>query len=449
MLRSLLHALPMASLTRATLAGLRSRWSSSLLRRPLSSSSASSSPSSTSDDDTYDVVVVGGGGVGTALACLLAQSDKMRRYRVALVEPAPQKAVEEVLPPVPDLRVYALSPASRDILSSVGVWEDLAPRAPPYSEMQVWDQHGPGHICFSAAECGVPSLGYVAEHNVLQALLHARARSLEEATGGERLRVFCPSKVTSVSVPPPEQGGGWASMTMDDGSTLKSRLVVAADGGNSQIRGQCGFGMFGVDYPQRAIVCTVKCRGGGVGGGGGAGSGGWGGDGESAVAWQRFLPTGPLAVLPLFDGYASIVWSTTPDQAKALASLSDEDFNDQLNQALSSAPTGPGAGGLGGGAAIASVASASDMAARAVGTATSQFMEGIGRSLQAIGGEGGAFGGDSHFHHDPATESFRTPPALEVCSPRASFPLRLAQAHRYERERVRSGSSRVGVEERR
>ncbi|CAM9965481.1 unnamed protein product [Phaeothamnion confervicola] len=121
--------------------------------------------------------------------------------------------------------------------------------------------------------------------------------------------------------------GGSASDSASDGKrtkgerTVRARLLVATDGAKSRVRDLCGLKTWGWDYRQRAVVGTVKV------------------EGPHTTAWQRFLPRGPVALLPLWDGYSSFVWSTTPSQARELTEeLTEAEFVDRLNDALRSDP---------------------------------------------------------------------------------------------------------------
>jgi 2-octaprenylphenol hydroxylase len=117
---------------------------------------------------TSDVAIVGGGVVGAALACALANAGQS----VALIDaqtPAPYDPKAEV-----DLRVFALSMASRHILGALQVWDSVAAaRLSPYREMQVWDAGGKGSIHFDSADLGQAELGYIAENSLLQHVLCA------------------------------------------------------------------------------------------------------------------------------------------------------------------------------------------------------------------------------------------------------------------------------------
>ncbi|KAL6752551.1 hypothetical protein V8C86DRAFT_585190 [Haematococcus lacustris] len=119
---------------------------------------------------------------------------------------------------------------------------------------------------------------------------------------------------------------GLVTLTLQCGRVLRSRLVVAADGASSQVRQLAGLRTWGVDYQQRGLVATVRCAG---------------ELGCQETAWQRFLPTGPLALLPVRGGLANVVWSTTPDMARQLERLEPEAFASVVNKALNNSPAAP------------------------------------------------------------------------------------------------------------
>jgi len=248
----------------------------------------------------HDVAIVGGGVVGSALACALADAGQS----VALIDaqtPPPYDAKAEV-----DLRVFALSLASRRILEALKVWGAVAAaRVSPYREMQVWDAGGKGSIHFDSADLGQAELGYIAEHSLLQHALWARLK------GHSQVRLIHPAKVAALSLE--DQA---ATLTLDGGQGLKVRLVVAADGAGSATRGLAGIDVDNVLYDQRAVVAHVRTE-----------------LLHRETAWQRFLPTGPLAFLPLADGRCSIVWSADETEAARLLSLPDTGFCAALTQA--------------------------------------------------------------------------------------------------------------------
>jgi len=248
----------------------------------------------------FDILVVGGGMVGAALACACVG----KGWRIALVEArAPQRAwpTGEV-----DLRVSALNHASQRILERLGVWDRITQLgASPYREMHVWDGVGGGSIHFDSAELGEPDLGHIVENRVIRLALWERLEEAEEVT------LLCPSGVEEI-----ELTTELALLDLQDGQRVGARLLVGADGRDSRVRSRVGIASRGWLYDQRAIVANVQVR-----------------EGHRETARQRFLPTGPLAFLPLRDGRCSIVWSVTEFRAQELMGLDEAGFRSELEAA--------------------------------------------------------------------------------------------------------------------
>lgn len=243
-----------------------------------------------------DVAVVGGGVVGAALSLDL----RRRGFGVALVERGPGPAAFD--PAHYDLRVYALAPAATGYLDHLGVWAGVrAQRACAYETMRVWEDQPAQALNFDAAELRLPQLGHIVEHDLL-------AGRLWQALDGVDIRRS--GSVESLTV-----GADAATLVLSDGSSLRARLVVAADGADSALRELAGIETVGWPYPQQAIVCIVRTQ-----------------KPHRACAWQRFLPAGPLALLPLADGRGSIVWSSR--EAGELLALDDAAFRARLGEAL-------------------------------------------------------------------------------------------------------------------
>ena len=254
-----------------------------------------------STEKQVDVVIVGGGMVGATLACALGDSP----LKVALLEAGsgqyrlPQQGYA--------LRVSAITRASQRIFEALGVWDKIAAyRITPYRDMHVWDASGSGVIHFDSAELGEADLGHIIENDVISMALYERLsafQNVELMTGAE----FKEINIT------PEN----ASVTLKSGETIKTRLIIGADGSRSAIRQRFGIGVRGWDYDQTAVVTYVKTQ-----------------KSHAETAWQRFLPTGPLAFLPLPEAYSSIVWSTTPEQAQQLLAMDDATFCHELAAAF-------------------------------------------------------------------------------------------------------------------
>jgi len=247
-----------------------------------------------------DVAISGGGMVGAALACALARQG----FNVALVEvrqPAHDWPEGEI-----DQRVSALTRASQRILENLGAWPRVvALGAHPYRRMVVWDAGGRGRIGFDAAEIGEADLGHIVENRVTQLALWERFPSFDN------LHLLAPDKVAAIDL-----GGDRPRITLESGRTIRAALLVGAEGANSPLRDLAGIHSSGWAYDQHAIVATIGVE-----------------HHHDETARQRFLPTGPLAFLPLDQGRCSIVWSTSPEEAERLMALDDTAFCAELTEA--------------------------------------------------------------------------------------------------------------------
>lgn len=248
----------------------------------------------------FDIAIVGAGAVGTTLACALRDSG----LRIALLDARRPEAfsVEAEL----DLRVFALSRASIRILDALGAWPTIRNlRASPYREMQVWDAGGDGSIHFDCADVGEPWLGYIVENRLIQ---HALLKQIEAA---KTVQLLAPVMLTTVQ---PETAG--VSFTLDSGQRYRTRLLVAADGAASATRKLLGIETRGWRYGQQAIVVHLDVE-----------------RAHRETAWQRFLPSGPLALLPLADGRVSLVWSADDAYAEQLRAMDDNEFHAAIGAA--------------------------------------------------------------------------------------------------------------------
>ena len=253
-------------------------------------------------DSDYEVLIVGGGMVGATLACALGATG----LRIAVLESAP---LERLQPgPTLDVRVSAINRAAQRIFAALGAWEGMtAWRVSPFREMRVWDAAGSGQIHFDSADLGEPLLGWIIENRVIQAAL------LEQAQHWPDVTLLSPASLATIHERPL---GGW-HVRLTDGRVFTTRLLVGADGGQSPVRRLAGIETFGWEYDQSALVANVRSA-----------------EPHQETAWQRFLPTGPLAFLPLHDGCCSIVWSVPPQQAQALLALPEADFSQALAEAF-------------------------------------------------------------------------------------------------------------------
>jgi len=257
----------------------------------------------------YEVAIVGAGQAGAALAALLVRHAALPATSIALLAPeAATCSIESQPDAEPELRVVAVSRASQRVLANAGAWERLpAARLCAYERMRVWHASLPadglGTLTFDAAEIGEPALGVIVENS---AVTRACLQSFKDAGG-----VPVETALGDFSV-----GADAVSLRLADGTSLRSRLIVGADGGDSIVRERLGIGLQRHSYAQRAIVATVATA-----------------RSHQNTAWQRFLPTGPVALLPLFNDCCSIVWSADDALAQELLSLSPAQFASRLEAA--------------------------------------------------------------------------------------------------------------------
>lgn len=249
----------------------------------------------------YDVIIVGGGMVGASLAVMLGQNG----LRVVLLDKStevPNWSEDKV-----DIRVSAITRASENILRHLGVWQDIVnKRVAPYREMFVWDSSGNGSIHFDSAELAQPSLGHIVENSVIQSSLWQRLAHLDT------VELVHPVQIEKLTV-----HDHAVEVDLGDGQVLTAPLVVGADGSNSWVREQFGIKSSERSYGQSAVVAHVRTE-----------------LANGKTAWQRFLPGGPLAFLPMGENSSSIVWSCSTEQAEELVSLPELEFNQAITRAF-------------------------------------------------------------------------------------------------------------------
>lgn len=276
----------------------------------------------------FDCVIVGGGMVGAASALMLAQLG----LRVAIVEPFEPEpySPEQSL----DLRVSAISVASQHLLEQLGVWSQVTQwRACPYKRLGVWEQEY-AYTEFNADDIEQQQLGHIVENRLLQLALWQKINTETNIT------LFCPHHLVNLSQKSPQlipqdvsqkiiQEVQLVNLTLKNTTSLTetnitTNLVIAADGANSQVRKMVDIGITAWDYQQSAMLINVKTE-----------------KSQQDITWQQFLPTGPIAFLPLtrepltesylsednskeLGGYASLVWYHQRDEIKRLSALSNQ-----------------------------------------------------------------------------------------------------------------------------
>ncbi len=251
---------------------------------------------------TFDVVIAGGGMVGLAVACGLQGSG----LRVAVLE----KAAEPQFDPAAaaSIRVSAINAASERLLQKLDVWSSiLALRASAYHGMEVWDQDSFGSVSFDDEQQGLSHLGYIVENEVIHSALWQRASQCKDVT------LFAPARLQQVAF-----GDNEAFITLEDGTMMSARLMIAADGAGSWLREKADIPLTFWDYEHHALVANVRTD-----------------MPHDAIARQVFHGEGILAFLPMQDPHlCSIVWSLAPQEAVRMQSMPAALFNQQLSVAF-------------------------------------------------------------------------------------------------------------------
>jgi 2-octaprenyl-6-methoxyphenol hydroxylase len=254
-----------------------------------------------------DVVIVGGGMVGASLALALAGTG----LDVTMIEGvAPGSDAQ----PSFDDRTTALGNASRRIFESLGVWSGIAPQASAIRTIHVSDAGRFGFARLNASEQGIDAFGYVVTNRVIGAALWAKLAAAKGITlrapaHPEGLEIS--AERVRLTVVDDRKSGNGSGMREE----IAARLVVAADGAHSSVRAAAGIGATVEDYEQVAIATNVATD-----------------RPHDGTAYERFTPTGPLALLPLFDGSYGLVWSKTPPEAMRMLALDDKSVLAELQQ---------------------------------------------------------------------------------------------------------------------
>ena len=249
----------------------------------------------------YDLIIIGGGMVGLTLACALGQKE----FKIAIIES--NEPVDIDSSDNYELRVSAISKSSQQIFKNIDAWEGMqSRRVSPYQHMHVWDSTGDGEIHFDAADLGIDSLGHIIENRVIQYALLEQCKKLQSVDW------LCPQQVNEIHYS--ESG---STLVLESGEHINSMLLVGADGANSRVRESANISIDKAPYEQKGVVAVVKCS-----------------KHHGDTAWQRFLPTGPLAFLPLSDGSCSIVWSAENERADELLEMDENAFSLQLEEAF-------------------------------------------------------------------------------------------------------------------
>lgn len=252
--------------------------------------------------------------MGTAMACALGSHPHLHNKKILLLE-AGHRKVYDHLPEQFSNRVSSITPGSATLLASFGAWDHIcAMRMKPYKRMQVWDACSDALITFDKE--GLEDMGYIVENDVITAALTKQLDAM-----ADRIEVLYRSRAVNYTWPAPypdKEGSSWVQIQLADGQKLHTKLLIGADGQNSMVRSTAGMKTIQWSYNHVAVVATLQLSE----------------LTDNNVAWQRFLPTGPIALLPVSDTCSSLVWSTSPEHAAELLNMDDENFVDAVNSAF-------------------------------------------------------------------------------------------------------------------
>jgi len=261
-----------------------------------------------------DLLIVGGGPAGLTLSAALKNSPIAKDLKISLIEGFDLKPVKDFYEKTPEKftnRVSSLTPQSIEFLEKIGSWKFIKQeRIQPYDSINVTEG-----ITDARLEIDTPSLATMCENVNLQSSLYQRIKELESTSSDFGFDLIDNTRVERITK---DETNQWPVVHLSNGEQIKTRLLVGADGFNSPVRKYSGIESRGWFYNRFGVVSTLKLEY----------------PPFRSVGWQRFLPTGPIALLPLPDDNATLVWSQTIENSELLTKLDEELFINLVNAAF-------------------------------------------------------------------------------------------------------------------
>ncbi len=251
----------------------------------------------TSPSLDYDVVIVGGNITGLTLAVTLQQSN----LRVAIAEATPLAVAAS------RDRAYAISVLSGRIFEGLGVWDEILPKIGKFRHIRLSDGDFPQAVAFETKDIQSDYVGYAAEHYVLHNALHRRLQA------SDKIDWFCPAKVETI-----EYQDRAVSVTLESegkSETIRTRLIVGADGARSRVRESAKIKTMGWKYWQSCVTTVFRHS-----------------TQPNDTAFERFWHTGPMGILPLPGNRCQVVWTAPHAEAQRLQKMNEKQFVEKLTQ---------------------------------------------------------------------------------------------------------------------